>query len=104
MPSQYKLTVNSHNSTDVRSAVFSTEEDARAAITLFNWMDSDFGYGVTKVPGYLNGWHPDSTDMFVLETLSTHAGRIPCIKYARMKSLSGLKEAKDWVDEHFPAQ
>jgi ribosomal protein L7/L12 len=83
-----------------RSYTFSTLADANEARAVVRVLNPDIYTGIQNVAEPLNGWTADAGDMFALEQM-VNTNKINCIKYARMKSGSGLKEAKDWVEANF---
>lgn len=89
-------------------ARFDTQKDAEECAYLVRSIAQP-GVVVTAgmdLPG-LYGWNPDTVDATFLRSMwglrdsnGTKMANVACIKYVRAKSLSGLKDAKDWCDAY----
>jgi hypothetical protein len=84
-----------------RKFFFSSLSDAYEAQAVLGTVSADLTSTVDKVVDPLSGWLPDAGDILALEYMCDKGGKIPAIKFARMKSGAGLKESKDWIEAEF---
>lgn len=89
-------------------ARFDTEEAAFDCAQLIrHGMAAGHTVEVSRDIPALDRWKPDAADIMVMRDLwarrngdGIRTGNIAAIKFARLKAGCGLKEAKDWCDEH----
>lgn len=80
---------------------FNTKTEAQDFMAVLYWFHSGVLSTIeTEVPP-LNQWIPDHAELMIIRAVLKLGNRVIPIQFARNKSGAGLKEAKDWIDEHF---
>lgn len=83
------------------SACFQTEQEAMAFVNKLYAFNADIEYKIEKEITPLYSWVPDEADRMIIESLMRRGDKIAPIKFARIKTGAGLKDAKDWVESQF---
>lgn len=83
------------------SRAFNDKEAAQHFLADLYWFNSAVTARIEVDIPKLNGWYPDDADLLIMRTLLNRGDKVTPIKFARIKSVNGLKEAKDWIDQYF---
>lgn len=90
-----------HPTSLVGTRTFNTKKEAQDFMAILYWFHSGVLSSIeTEVPPLVS-WVPGHADLLIIRAVLKLGNRVIPIQFARNKSGAGLKEAKDWIDEHF---